>query len=148
MNQTLKDLVTYYQKQGAPGDQNALIGLLRDIQQENGGAIPGWTLTAVAEAFGVKESFLQAIVRRIPSLRLADTHCLELCAGPNCGKSKALADCARALHAASNGAFELKLTPCMRMCGKGPNLRWDGVLHHQATEALLRQLTAGASKKD
>ena len=28
----------------------------------------------------------------------------------------------------------------MRMCGKGPNLKWDGKLHHGATEALLKEL--------
>jgi hypothetical protein len=31
----------------------------------------------------------------------------------------------------------------MRLCGKGPNLRWDGTLHHKADEALLRKLLGG-----
>ena len=35
----LKDAVSYYKKQGAPGDQNALMSLLREIQEEFG-AIP------------------------------------------------------------------------------------------------------------
>ena len=65
-----------------------------------------------------------------------------MCAGPNCGKHKALAACAKELS--SGGQFTLKFTPCMRMCGKGPNLRWDGVLYHQATEDLLRTLAEQA----
>ena len=97
-------------------------------------------LGEVAAAYGVKESLLQAIVKRIPSLRLENVHCLELCGGPNCGKHAALAACAKRLHAASGERFILKFSPCMRMCGKGPNIKWDGVIYHQATEQLLEQL--------
>lgn len=140
MSWNLEEAVSYYKTQGAPQNQNALVNLLKEIQQENGGGIPGYMLGTVADAYGVKESFLQAIVKRIPSLRLENAHCLELCGGPNCGKHTALAACARKLHAASNGSFTLKFTPCMRMCGKGPNIRWDGRLYHQATEELLQKL--------
>ena len=28
----------------------------------------------------------------------------------------------------------------MRMCGKGPNLKWDGTLYHHADEALIQKL--------
>ena len=31
----LNEAIRYYQTQGAPGDQNALTGLLREVQQEN-----------------------------------------------------------------------------------------------------------------
>ena len=37
-------------------------------------------------------------------------------------------------------AFTLKRTGCMRMCGKGPNCKWDGVLYSGADEALIRRL--------
>ena len=146
MSWSLEEAVSYYKTQGAPQNQNALINLLREIQQESGGGIPGYILGVVADAYGVKESFLQAIVKRIPSLRLENVHCLELCGGPNCGKHTALAACARELHAASGGSFELKFSPCMRMCGKGPNIKWDGVLYHQATEELLRELLKETKK--
>lgn len=141
---TLEEAVSYYKTQGAPQNQTALINLLREIQTEQDGGIPAYMLTSVAEAYGVKESFLQAVIKRIPSLRLENTHCLELCAGPNCGKHKALAACAKELS--SGGRFTLKFTPCMRMCGKGPNLRWNGKLYHQATEDLLRTLVKQADE--
>ena len=32
----LKEAVAYYKKQGAPGDQMALTGLLREVQEESG----------------------------------------------------------------------------------------------------------------
>lgn len=137
MSWNLEEAIAYYQNQGAPGDQSAVKELLREIQQENGGSIPVFTLAVVAAAYGVRESFLHAIIKRLPSLRLADTHCLELCTGPNCSKHTALAAFA---EKAAAGKFTLKYVPCMRMCGKGPNIRWDGKLYHRADEGLLRSL--------
>ena len=135
---SLEEAAAYYKKQGAPGDQSALVSLLREVQQENGGAIPLAVLPVLGENLGVRESFLQAVIRRIPSLRLSDSHTLELCAGPNCGKHAALAAAAEKLCKGKN--VTLKFLPCMRMCGKGPNLKWDGTLYHRADEALLKRL--------
>ena len=141
MDWDMKEALEYYRRQGAPGDQSALIGLLREIQREHGGGIPRYRLAEVADGYCVKEALLLAIVKRIPSLRLADTHLLELCAGPNCGKHRALAAEAERIAAASGGKITLKFGPCMRMCGKGPNLRWDGKTYNGATAGLLQTLT-------
>ena len=137
----LQEAISYYQNQGAPGDQNALIALLREIQTENG-AIPAYVLGQISEAYRIKESLLTALIRRIPSLRVADSHCLEMCAGPNCGKHSALAAYAESLQ--KERGFSLKFVPCMRMCGKGPNVKWDGCLYHKADEALLQTLLKDA----
>ena len=136
----LEEAVAYYKKQGAPGDQAALVSLLREIAGENGGAIPAFLLAQAAQQLQVKESYLLAVVRRIPSLRLAEVHCLELCAGPNCGKHTALLEYAEQLCRRSGGKLQVKTVPCMRMCGKGPNVKFDGDLHHKATKELLDQL--------
>lgn len=140
MDWNIAEAIVYYKSLGAPNDQTALTGLLREIQKENGGGIPLHSLDVVAEAMGIKTSLLQAIIKRIPSLRLENTYCLTLCAGPNCGKHTALAACAEKLQKESGGLFELKYVPCMRMCGKGPNIKWGGVVYHQADEALLKKL--------
>ena len=142
MDWNLEEAVAYYKRQGAPGDQTALINLLRETQQENGGGIPGWMVGRIAAGLGVKESYLLAVVKRIPSLRLENTHTLQLCAGPNCGRAAALAALAEELHKKDPTAFILQYSGCMRMCGKGPNLKWDGTLYNKADEALLRSLTA------
>ncbi len=134
----LKEAAAYYKRQGAPADQTALTGLLREIQEEFGG-IPSGILPEAAQLLGTKESFLLAVIRRQPRLRLADTHVLELCAGPNCGKSADLAAMAEKLCAGKPG-ITLRFTPCMRQCGKGPNLKWDGKIHNRADETLLRKL--------
>jgi len=144
MNWTLQEALDYYRRQGAPGDQTALTELLREIQREFGG-IPGHMPKRIAESYSIKESLILALIRRIPSLRLLGTHCLELCAGPNCGKATALAAYAETLQK-EHGNFTLKYVPCMRQCGKGPNLRWDGVLYHRATEELMRRLVSSAEK--
>ena len=137
---TLEEALSYYRSQGAPGDQNALVNLMKEIQAEHGGAIPRHIPARIADFYSTKESFLLALIRRFPSLRLADTHVLELCSGPNCGKRTNLAALAEELCRNKPG-IQLKFVPCMRLCGKGPNLRWDGTLYHKADEALLRRLT-------
>lgn len=133
----LAEAIAYYKKQGAPGDQSALMHLLLEAQQENGGRIPRGSLPEVARGLSVKESFLLAFIHRMPRLRLDDGHLLELCAGPDCSKAAELAKRAEQL---CKGKVRLQFVPCMRLCGKGPNLRLDGTLYHRATAELLETL--------
>ena len=132
-----EEAAAYYRRQGAPGDQNALVNLLREVQEEHDG-IPKSLIPKLAQALGTKESLLLALIRRMPRLRLKDTHCLELCAGPNCPKRRDLAPIAEKLCAEKG--IELRFVPCMRLCGKGPNLRWDGVVYNGADAELLKKL--------
>lgn len=136
MSWNLEEALDYYRRQGAPGDQNALIALLKEIQKENG-CIPAQAPAEIAESYGIRAPLVLALIRRIPSLRLSGGHCMELCAGPNCGKAAFLADYAEAI--APKGVT-VKRVSCMRLCGKGPNLRWDGTVYHRADQALIRQL--------
>ena len=133
----MKEILDYYRRQGAPGDQTALINLLKELQQPYG-AVPQWAVPEIAEAYRIKESFILAVVKRIPSLRLQNAHLLQICAGPNCGKHTALA--AEAEKLCKLKGVELKYMGCQRMCGKGPNIKFDGKLYHKATVELLREL--------
>ena len=133
----MEEMLAYYRRQGAPGDQTALVNLLKELQQTHGG-VPKWAVAEIAEYYKIKESFILAVVKRIPSLRLQDTHLLEVCAGPNCGKHTALA--AEAEKLCKLKGIELKYMGCQRMCGKGPNIKFDGKLYHKATVELLREL--------
>ena len=139
MSWDLQEAISYYRRQGAPGDQSAVLGLLKEIQQECG-SISYETLAQLEQSYGVKQSFYLALIRRIPGLRLADKHTLQMCAGPNCGKATHLAQLAQKL---CTEKVELKFVPCMRMCAKGPKLKFDGKLYHQADEALLEKLLNG-----
>lgn len=133
----MEEMLAYYKRQGAPADQTALVNLLKEVQQTYG-AVPKWAAVEIAEYYGIKESFVLAVVKRIPSLRMQDAHLLQLCAGPNCGKHTALAAAAEKL--CKEKGVELKYMGCQRMCGRGPNIRFDGKLYHKATEDLLKEL--------
>lgn len=134
---TVKEILDYYRRQGAPGDQTALVNLLKEVQRDHG-AVPQWAVAEIAAAYNVKDSFLLAVIKRIPSLRLQDSHLLEVCAGSNCGKHVALAAAAEKLCKEKN--IPMKYMGCQRMCGKGPNIKFDGKLYHKATEELLKEL--------
>ena len=138
MDWSLEEAMGYYKSQGAPRDQTALVSCLTEVQEHNGGSIPEWTLHSLAEGFAVKESLLHALIRRYPRLRLANTHLLELCAGKNCGKHTSLLAAAETLR---ERGVTVKTVPCMRQCGKGPNLKWDGRLYNEADISLLKKLT-------
>jgi NADH:ubiquinone oxidoreductase subunit E len=99
--------------------------------------LPALLFVTFNTAYGISLSFLQAVIHRIPSLRIAGNHLLEICSGPNCGKHAALAVWAEQQHRRD---LTIKFVPCMRQCGKGPNIRLDGRLYHSATVALLESL--------
>lgn len=141
MSWNLQEALDHYKGQGAPSSQTALVNLLKEIQQESGGSIPRQAMRTVAEAYGLKETFLLAIIKRMPTLRLDDSHCLEICCGEACLK------CARLVSFVEKNygktpPFTVKYGNCMRQCGKGPNMKWDGVLYNHADEALIRKLVA------
>lgn len=134
----LQEAVAYHRAQGAPGAHSAVVALLKEAQAACGGALSPALVGRLAQALEVKDSFLLAVVKRTPSLRLEGKHTLQLCAGPNCGKQRQLEALARQL--ADPQKVTVELVGCMRLCGKGPNLRYDGRLYHAADEELLRQL--------
>ena len=133
----VKEILEYYRRQGAPADQTALVNLLKELQQTYG-VVPKWAVGEIAEEYRIKESFILAVVKRIPSLRLQDAHLLQLCSGQNCGKHTALA--AEAEKLCKLKSVEFKYMGCQRMCGKGPNIKFDGKLYHKATVELLQEL--------
>lgn len=134
MTWDLNEAMEYYARQGAPSDQSALIALLKEIQQEKGCVSPA-DLTRMVQYYKVKEGLFLALIRRLPGVRLGTTHVLEICGGPNCSKRGKLAAFGETLTGVT-----VKTVPCMRQCGKGPNIRFDGQLYNGADEALIRRL--------
>lgn len=132
----MKEALEYYGKMGAPREQSALVSLLKEVQKAGNGGIEAYQVAQICEFYGIKEGLILALVKRIPSLRLGNGHLLEVCAGPNCGKARALAEFADTL----GGNITVKYVPCMRMCGKGPNVRWDGKVFNGMTVEKLREM--------
>ena len=137
MDWNFEETLGHYRNQGAPGDQTAVVQFLKEVQAQKG-CIPKWMLTRAAECWGCKESLFLAYIRRLPSLRLEDSHTLELCGGPNCSRREELADYAQTL--CKQKGIEFRLVPCMRQCGKGPNLRLDGKPYSGITRQTLEDL--------
>ncbi len=141
----MNELIDYYRSQGAPQDQQMLIALLREIQETSGGVLTASALRTVSEALCVKESMLNAIIRRIPSLRM-DTapHLLEMC--QTCPKGRELRAWVESTWnvqpggACETAGFRYRVIPCMKNCKSGPSLKWDGQLYSHATKELIEQL--------
>lgn len=148
----IDEAIQYYQKEGAPGDQQALILLLKEIQENQGGVLSPQAIDTVANAYRVTASFLHAIARRIPSLRLSQAkNRLEMCSGVNCASRGAagLLAFVQKKYSVQNGqsakgGFSLHITGCMKNCKHGPNIKWNGTLYAGSTpEALKRIIESG-----
>ena len=146
----IREIIAYYRDQGAPQDQQMLIALLREIQEELGGALSIAAVDETAQAFAMKPQLLHALIRRVPSLRMENAaHRLEICGTCRAG-AKLRSEIERTYGVKSGGSseaagFSYHVTPCMKNCRNGPSLKWDGVLHSRADMELVRMLVGRKS---
>ena len=149
MHWNFQEAASYYRKQGAPSNQQALVEFLREAQEEHGGVLPANLLAEIAAEFQIKESFLSAVIRRYPSLRTAEIpHLLEVCGGERCHNrgSRALRDYIEQTYAVQSGGvsqkgkFAYRVTGCMKHCMEGPNLKWDGQIYSGCKKELIQTL--------
>ena len=144
----IREMIKYYRGQGAPQDQQMLIALLREAQEDEGGLLSQDTMNAIAQAYGLKDTMLQAIVRLVPDLRMESAaHRLEVCGTCRAG-AKLREDIERMYGVRSGGSsvkggFVYRVTPCMKNCKNGPSIRWDGKLHSHADMKLIQALIRG-----
>lgn len=144
-SQGIREMIEYYRQQGAPQNQQMLIALLREAQEADGGVLSQDVVEAIAQAYGIRPAMLQALIRRVPSLRCENApHRLEVCG--TCRAGAKLRDFIERVYGVKSGSvsekagFVYRVTPCMKNCKNGPSIRWDGVLHGNADEALIRKL--------
>lgn len=151
-NWSLDEAIAYYKEQDAPQNQEALVNLLREVQDNNGGVLPEVAVEEIATAMNIKSSFLGAVIKRYPSLRTERApHLLEICGGPNCaknGSAKILKFIASEYQVQSGGIskkgkFAFKICGCMKQCLHGPNIKWDGEIYNHVDEAFLEKLIKG-----
>ena len=145
----LKEAIEYFRRQGAPQNQASLVELLRGVQEESGGALPALALEEIAREYKIKSTLLSALIKRYPSLRNEEApHRMEVCGDKRCQRQ----DCAK-LHdfierefevrsggISRKGGFSYKIVGCMKNCGKGPSLKWDGELFPFADRELIIRL--------
>ena len=147
-DEELCGLIEYYGKQGAPQDQQMLIALLREMQLECGGALSKEMLERIAEVYGIKTAILQVLIRRVPGLRCEDVpHRLEICG--TCRAGGKLRDYIERTYSVKSGSsnkekgFSYHVVPCMKNCKNGPSVRWDGQIHGNMSESMIRKLIEG-----
>ena len=141
----LQSLFDIYREMGVPQDQQMLIALLREVQAEMGGTLSEDILRRVADAYGIRESMLSALIRRVPDLRMAKAaHRLEMCG--TCRQGASLRQWVEETYRVKSGGlceqagFTYHVTPCMKNCKNGPSVRWDGELYSHADRELLLSL--------
>ena len=145
LNQHIHEIVEYYRSHGAPNDQQMLIVLLKEVQDVCGGMLSQCALDAVADALSIRPPIIQALIRRIPSLKCESVaHRLEICG--TCKKGAALQNHIEETYKLRSGGvheqykYSYRVTGCMKNCKCGPSVRWDGVLQPSATIELLEKL--------
>lgn len=150
------EAIADYAARGAARDQTLLVSLLREIQALCGGALTEEALTEIASTLSLKESYLQAIIHRFPSLKSqALRHRLTVCGGASCGSkgSQALRRHIEQAYRVQNGGvsgsggFQYTVGGCMKQCRNGPCIRWDGQLYTNMTPARLDTLIRPVPKR-
>ena len=144
----LQKLFEVYREQGVPHDQQMLIALLREMQDMAGGTLTEDVLFQAASFYGMKATLLQALIKRVPDLRMANAaHRLEMCASCKAGYGLRawLEDTygVKSGGTSESGGFTYRTTPCMKNCKNGPSIRWDGTLYSHADRSLLIKLIEG-----
>lgn len=145
----IHEAVEYYKGQDAPQNQFALVELLKEAQEHNGGVLTDCLIEDIAALLNIKVTFLNAVIKRYPSLKTAQApHRLGVCGGKNCAAngSAALLKHIRGAYGAESGGistkggFSFKICGCLKHCGKGPNIKWDGEIYNAATPELIKKL--------
>lgn len=146
MNPHVEKILKLYEQQGRPAGQEEILSALREIQEVLG-CVPEEVQEETAERLGVKPSFLSAFVKKYPEFKeVSARYEVQVCTGPSCGSGKAL-EILRAVEAAGkqkerDQGISVKIVKgrCTRRCGKGPNLKINGVLHHHMTPEQAAEL--------
>ena len=155
-NWNLRAVMDDYQGKNLLQDQQDLVALLREVQTGYGGVLPKNAIQEISKWFDLKETFLLALIKRYPSLRLETVpHRLEICGGPQCPKKESAALChfvekyyeVKDGSDSRKGGFSYNITGCMKNCGKGPNIKWDGRLYSSADIQLLQNLVESGKKR-
>ena len=148
-NWNINEAVEYYKGQDAPQNQFALVELLKEVQEHNGGVLTDGVVQEIAALLNIKPSFLNAVIKRYPSLKpAAAPHRLEICGGKNCAGngSAALLKFIKQTYNVDNGGisvsggFSFAVCNCLKHCGKGPNIKWDGEVYNAAAPELIKRL--------
>ena len=147
----LDELMEAYRSRGAARDQNELVQMLREAQTLCGGVIPQKALEQIAQALEIKMTFIDAVLKRYTSIKVSSAqHLLTICGARKCIKGAQLADFIEREYRVrpggiSRAGFRYRVAGCMKACGKGPCIKWDGELYTNMTIDRLRHMVGKKS---
>lgn len=149
----IEEIFEYYSRKGQELDQEAMVSMLRELQDLMGFISPAF-MERAAKAGKVKLSTVQAIIKRYPSLKAADTvHEIVICTGKSCaakGNLEVLTQLKKKLNINENGISEdgricLKTRTCLKKCRMAPNVLIDGVCYvGKSVKEILELLSDGS----
>ena len=88
LDEQTREILDYYRGLPERSSQEAIVEMLRELQGVHG-CISPYVLEQAAEAAGVRDSMVQAICKRYPSLKTTPySHEIILCTGRNCAAQK------------------------------------------------------------
>ena len=144
-----REILDYYRGLPQRSSQETIVEMLRELQDVHG-CISPYMLEQAAEAAGVRDSMVQAICKRYPSLKTTPySHEIILCTGRNCaakGSLTVMDELRKRLGVGKNGISEdgtvcLRTRNCLKNCRRAPNVMVDGRMYSGLdAEAILREL--------
>lgn len=144
-----REILDYYRGLPERSSQESIVEMLRELQDVHGSISP-CVLEQAAEAAGVRDSMVQAICKRYPSIKTAPySHEIILCTGRNCvakGSLTVMDELRKRLGVGENGISEdgtvcLRTRNCLKNCRKAPNVMVDGRMYSGLdAEGILREL--------
>lgn len=144
----IQEIFDYYRQQPDCSSQEMIVALLRELQEVYGYISPGLK-EQVLEITGVKETFLQCLLRMYPSIReFQDIHEIVVCSGGCCGKKgsgEILSYLRQELKADEHGVssdrrFQIRTRNCLKQCRTSPNLIVDGKLYPGVTIENIKKI--------
>ena len=155
MDDAIKEILEYYGSQREKSSQETIVAMLRELQEVAGYLTPELKKQA-AKTAEVKESFIDILVKRYPSLKeAAYHHVITACCGPRCGAKgglELLEILKEELEIGKDGISRdgtvcLKTQNCLKQCKTAPNLLVDGILYPRIDRKMIQTLAAEWKKK-
>lgn len=145
----IEEILNYYGTGVKPASQEAIVLMLRELQEANGFISPGLKEQAAAAA-GVKLSTIEAIMKRYKTLKeAAFNHEIIVCTGRTCagkGNFELLKSLKDILLIGDNGIsgdgkVYLRTRACLKKCRTAPNVIIDGQMYSgSSVEEILKLL--------
>lgn len=133
----VREILDYYKGLPERGSQEVIVSMLRELQDVCGWIGPS-VLEEAAQTAGVKESLIEIIMKRYPSLKKSPyVHEIIVCTGQNCASRdnlKLLQELRQRLKIGGDGISQdgriyMKTRACLKQCRTTPNIMVDGKIY-------------------